>query len=156
MKLSTILWLPALLGETLASKAPRFRANQAGHASLIPRQDAVPTFTFDELFQLQKKFLDNFISPENAIQVMRSALILRTARVPFSLTTLCRRNLSIPLSSPTTYRVELTSHAHSKGRSSIQSTFSGSLPTSLPKPIVSHSSVYPRLTKSHTLRQART
>ncbi|MCJ1458580.1 hypothetical protein MMC28_008953 [Mycoblastus sanguinarius] len=68
MKLSTILWLPALLGETLASKAPRFRANQAGHASLIPRQDAVPTFTFDELFQLQKKFLDNFISPENAIQ----------------------------------------------------------------------------------------
>ena len=40
-----------------------------------------PHFSFQQLFQLQKKFLDNFISPANTVQVDRIPL-LRLDNVP--------------------------------------------------------------------------
>ena len=40
-----------------------------------------PNFSFDQLFQLQKKFLDNFISPANTAQVDKIPF-LRADNVP--------------------------------------------------------------------------
>ena len=54
----------------------------ASAGSFAPRQAASnnnitdtnpPNFSFEQLFQLQKKFLDNFISPANAAQVHASS-----------------------------------------------------------------------------------
>ena len=47
--------------------APRIAGYQAPTKALIPGNDK--NFTHDELFALQKRFLDNFIAPQNAIQV---------------------------------------------------------------------------------------
>lgn len=49
--------------------APHFEENEMPTKTLITRTDnGVKNFTFDELFTLQKKFLDNFITPNNTIQ----------------------------------------------------------------------------------------
>ena len=47
-----------------ASFAPRQAASNDNNINTNP-----PNFSFEHLFQLQKKFLDNFISPANAAQV---------------------------------------------------------------------------------------
>lgn len=47
--------------------APHIAGYQAPTKDLIPSNDK--NFTHDELFALQKRFLDNFVAPKNAIQV---------------------------------------------------------------------------------------
>ena len=47
--------------------APRIAGYQAPTKTLIPGNDK--NFTHDELFALQKQFLDNFVAPQNAMQV---------------------------------------------------------------------------------------
>lgn len=75
MKIS-LLGLPAFLPAALAaSSAPAYPAHHvplpvANHSSAT--NASIPSFTFDELFQLQKKFLDEFIYPENQVQVRSS------------------------------------------------------------------------------------
>ena len=71
-------------------------------------------FSFDQLFQLQKKFLDNFISPANTAQVDRIPL-LRLNHVP-SLTdrTLQAQSINSSLLAPDV-----------QGRVDITRTFSG-------------------------------
>ena len=60
--------------------APHFEDNEVPTKTLITRTDNdVKNFTFDELFTLQKKFLDNFITPNNTIQVRSSTPNLRLA-----------------------------------------------------------------------------
>lgn len=50
--------------------APRVADAQESTKTLITRDDTKEkNFTFDELFTLQKGFLDNFISPNNVAQV---------------------------------------------------------------------------------------
>jgi len=72
------LALAAFLPVALASSAP---TSPARHLRLpvVNQTSAInapaPEYTFDELFQLQKKFLDEFIYPENGVQV-RSILYL--------------------------------------------------------------------------------
>ena len=52
--------------------APRLADHEAPTKTLRTRQDNPEVnFTPDQLFTMQKKFLDNFISPNNAIQVNR-------------------------------------------------------------------------------------
>lgn len=67
-----MLWHPTIFFFFLAAGA------LASAGSFAPRQAAsnynnintpAPNFSFEQLFQLQKKFLDNFISPANAAQV---------------------------------------------------------------------------------------
>ena len=54
--------------------APRIADDQASTKSLITDKDNVQkNFTHNELFTLQKKFLDNFVAPNNAIQVRCTA-----------------------------------------------------------------------------------
>lgn len=73
-----ILALAAFLPVALASSAPTYPAR---HLRLpVVNQTAAtnapaPEYTFDQLFQLQKTFLDEFIYPENGVQV-RSILYL--------------------------------------------------------------------------------
>ena len=59
-------------------------AGALASASYAPRQTATndsaidtnpPKFSFQQLFQLQKKFLDDFISPANTAQVDRIPLL---------------------------------------------------------------------------------
>lgn len=80
MKLFTALDLPAALiaAGTLASAsippAPRNAPSAANNQHLPstshgPNYNSTPHFSFEELFQLQKKFLDNFVFPENQVQV---------------------------------------------------------------------------------------
>ena len=50
--------------------APHAGGIQAPNQTSITRNDKVEkNFTHNELFTLQKKFLDNFIAPNNAVQV---------------------------------------------------------------------------------------
>lgn len=53
-----------------ASYAPRQTASNDNDLYTNP-----PNFSFQHLFQLQKKFLDNFISPANTAQVGRIPLL---------------------------------------------------------------------------------
>ena len=63
--------------------APQVSDHKASTKTLITRDDKVlKNFTHDELFTLQKRFLDNFIAPNNAIQVRHSTLEFRlTAQI---------------------------------------------------------------------------
>ena len=57
--------------------AAHFEDYKVSGKTLVTRNDNdEKNFTFDELFTLQKKFLDNFISPNNVIQVRSSVLNL--------------------------------------------------------------------------------
>lgn len=59
--------------------APRSLDPQVPTKTLITRNDNdEKDFTHDELFTLQKKFLDNFVAPNNAIQVSCSAPDVRS------------------------------------------------------------------------------
>jgi len=69
-----LLALPAILPAALAaaSSTPTYPAHHlplpvANKTSEL--NASAPCFTFDELFQLQKKFLDDFIYPKNQEQV---------------------------------------------------------------------------------------
>ena len=54
--------------------APRLAGYQAPTKELTTGNDTVQrNFTHDELFALQKQFLDNFVAPNNAIQVRCTA-----------------------------------------------------------------------------------
>ena len=64
-------------------------------------------FTFDELFALQKRFLDNFIAPKNDIQVR----LYFSDLYPTCANTYSRRSRSIHLYWPKTSKVVLTSRA---------------------------------------------
>lgn len=58
--------------------APRLADYHAPTKSPITHNDSCEkNFTHDELFTLQKRFLDNFIAPRNAIQVRFTASRLR-------------------------------------------------------------------------------
>ena len=55
--------------------APRASGNGQSYKLPITGCDnCEKNFTHDELFALQKRFLDNFVAPQNAIQVRRPAL----------------------------------------------------------------------------------
>lgn len=76
MKLSIFLSMPAILPVALAlsqHQALKSEVNQPtaslAFTSLKLKDSAALNFTFDNLYKLQKKFLDNFIYPENQIQV---------------------------------------------------------------------------------------
>ena len=59
--------------------APGVTASQSSIEASITRKDNhLKNFTHDELFSLQKKFLDNFIAPNNTIQVRSFTLDLRS------------------------------------------------------------------------------
>ena len=50
--------------------APRLADHQPPTKTLVTRDDnQEKNFTHDELFTLQKRFLDNFVTPNNAVQV---------------------------------------------------------------------------------------
>lgn len=54
---------------------PRAAGNeQPAKPSITALNKCEKNFTHDELFALQKRFLDNFVAPANAIQVRRPAL----------------------------------------------------------------------------------
>ena len=53
-----------------ASFAPRHAPSNDQNINI---RTSTPHFSFEQLFQLQKKFLDNFISPANAAQVKTSS-----------------------------------------------------------------------------------
>ena len=58
--------------------APGVTASQPSVKALVTRQDNdLKNFTHNELFALQKKFLDNFVAPNNTIQVRSSTSNLR-------------------------------------------------------------------------------
>ena len=66
------------VGMAVASGSPQrhaYRDVSGNSISLAPKATSTasasqqPDFTFDELYDLQKEFLDNFISPNNTIQV---------------------------------------------------------------------------------------
>ena len=65
--------------EALVShSAPGVTASQPSVKALVTRQDNdLKNFTHNELFALQKKFLDNFVAPNNTIQVRSSSSKLR-------------------------------------------------------------------------------
>ena len=58
---------------------PHVAEHQASHKTLVTRnENGEKNFTHNQLFTLQKKFLDNFIAPNNAIQVRSPAPELRS------------------------------------------------------------------------------
>lgn len=74
MKLSIIFTLPALLAAALAvnlQNVPKYPANRVAHSAthLKRGHSDVPCYTYDELYKMQIKFLDNFIAPKNLAQV---------------------------------------------------------------------------------------
>lgn len=87
MQLVTVLFgVVTLLGSVSASAIPQYKYNQAVHftphlaprlsdgqaqtKTLVTRADnKEKNFTHNELFALQKKFLDNFVYPANTLQV---------------------------------------------------------------------------------------
>ena len=77
MKLAPLLTLPAILAPALASGA---HAGAPIHAGLTPKKigprapQKAKDFTFDQLYGMQKNFLDNFLYPKNAVQVSRASL----------------------------------------------------------------------------------
>ena len=58
--------------------APRVADNKASTKPLVPSYDNdQKNFTHDELFALQKRFLDNFVAPNNTLQVRCTASELK-------------------------------------------------------------------------------
>ena len=80
LSVSASLYVPYHQGSHLVpSLAPRLEAHKAPTKTLITRNDNYEkNFTHDELFTLQKKFLDNFVTPNNTYQVRSSASDLRS------------------------------------------------------------------------------
>ena len=61
------------------SLAPRVAgSDQPAEPPVTGYDNPEKNFTHDQLFALQKRFLDNFIAPKNAIQVRHSALDCKT------------------------------------------------------------------------------
>ena len=56
------------------SLAPRAGDDQPAKPPMTGYGNNEKNFTHDELFALQKRFLDNFVAPKNAIQVRCPAL----------------------------------------------------------------------------------
>ncbi len=58
--------------------APHLASKEESPKTLITRNDnGEKNFTHNELFTLQKRFLDNFIAPKNTIQVRSPAMDYR-------------------------------------------------------------------------------
>lgn len=82
MKITILFRVPAILPVALAaaSSLPTYPDHRVplpvsvSNQSSATTEGPAPSFTYDELFQLQKKFLDEFIYPENQVQVLLSAL----------------------------------------------------------------------------------
>ena len=55
--------------ELNSSLTPSLGAQATSNNSIAQDDNKQKNFTFNELFTLQKRFLDNFISPNNDIQV---------------------------------------------------------------------------------------
>ena len=70
--------LPMLTYEQASRLVPRLAPRVAerevsAKPSITSRDNNEKNFTHNELFALQKRFLDNFIAPNNALQVRRTA-----------------------------------------------------------------------------------
>lgn len=65
----------------LASASPAPRQTPSNDNDIYTNTNP-PNFSFEHLFQLQKKFLDNFISPANTAQVNRIPFLRLQTRVP--------------------------------------------------------------------------
>lgn len=79
LSLSALAIIPyAQASRLIPQLAPRIADYHASAKSPITHNDSYQkNFTHDELFTLQKRFLDNFIAPRNAIQVRFAASQLR-------------------------------------------------------------------------------
>lgn len=65
---------------SIPSLAPHLTNHQASTKTEITHYDnCEKNFTHNELFALQKRFLDNFVAPNNTVQVRSSALDLRSS-----------------------------------------------------------------------------
>ena len=88
---------------------PRTLDVQASFNVSVTQGDVnVQNFTFDELFTLQKRFLDNFIAPQNDIQVRLYLLDLH----PTCANSYSRRSLSTRPSWPKMSKDVLILRAH--------------------------------------------
>ncbi len=89
MKLSSILTSLASLGVALAlGSSPKVPGANHARSQQQPRHSRTPYFPFEELFQLQKKFLNDFVSPGNIIQASQLEGLTPDSVVPLSRSTL--------------------------------------------------------------------
>ena len=77
MKLARLLALPTALAPALVSGAHAGAPNHGGLTpnNLAPRaSQKAKNFTFDQLYHMQRNFLDNFLYPKNSAQVSPASL----------------------------------------------------------------------------------
>jgi len=103
MKVSILLSLPAILAVALAghpnNHLPRFGDKYAvaapahgprTHYANVKSRDVTQTnYTFNQLYQMEKKFLDAFIYPANQIQVRCVKCLLMWTAQPWTRLTVC-------------------------------------------------------------------